>query len=1599
MTTKNRINRRFVRRPSRRPQDRAGITLLFVISMIVLFLLMGTTFVVVSNDFFRSSRKRSIKEVHKIDGTPLVEQGLSLLVRGPDMANVNSPLRAHDLMSDQYGYGIRTYVAETPAPTSGAAADGFVLTNTTDQFITFTVTSDPTVAAADGLAFSLLDPAAGAGTIGDTDFLLAGNVLSFVSGPAKGLSTRIVNHRVDNSGANPIHYLTVPSVNWNDGGTIAIADLVDSEIIVNGQDFAGGLSVPGNELFFPNRTGEATASLITAYLDTNSLATNEPWDAADGQNMFLSGFKRDGTFIPSFYRETQEDYVNAAGLVSALGMQQMYAFNDSEDVDSDQDGQEDAFWMDVGFSVQSNGDGLYYKPLIAYHVVDLDGRANLNAHGNLSHSPANRFISTFAATAAANVAPGQGYGPAEVELDRVFATSVGGLTQETVLDNVLAARYAGTTGDGFPGLGTAARTRQKLFGHPNAVVDWAAGNFGTRGNKFASSAMDLGGRFMLVSPTLAQVDSMSSVDNFIDPNYNAFRNGLPVIDMLESTVPTVPEIQISPYEMSFASSPYNDANDSPFTEHELERILRPYDADTALLPQRLWQIANPAGAAADWDEFWLDDSAIANRNGLVTTRSFDVPMIYESIVGKLRTKLAAELGTTDPVIIRNGVRDLMLRTADNCIAPELSIKLKMDINRPFGDGYDNNANGVVDEPGEATTETNIDQGGIAMDLDNDGVVNNATEINARAIFARHLFTLMLLLTDDPTVDLDADGDTDNDDEFLYRRAIAQWCVNVVDFRDADSIMTPVEFDLNPFNGWDVDDDLTTTESIIENTIEMRVVIWGCERPEMLFTETIAGHNRRTEDLSTDPSGSDRAGGDPHFDQRLRPEAFAYFELYNPWTQNSLNQYLDSSLYDAATQGIDLDRVNAGASPVWRMAVERPDRPDGNAATNLSRVVRYVYFTDPDAAAPVGDDDLPTVEVYFPSAGAGTLRPGSQAVVGTLGIEDTAAAGEFVSYFGRLNTKTMADEMANTLDLDMTNQIRMIPGSNQVRCFPIDATNDPRSATLVMLDQGRPGNLMTAAARDFSLSDPFGGYPTVDPMGTAYVQIDDGFAYTQPYNEPFDFSIDNNRNQDDIHAINLVSDASNQIQDGMVENFRIVRLQRLANPLLPWEATTNPYLTIDSMEVDLIAFAGARAQSTDDVYDGGLPTAPNVPQITTGRAVSLERGDEEAGAADQRRQLFGFQRDLNIRAGTPGTMDHFFDVNPTDKQTIGKTNDAYVNFGGTQAFAWLTWNNRPFANNMELMNVPFLAPEELTYTPSEQPDQPIPNPPKSSFSIDDGTITNPYDNRRPNSLAGRYPHLLNFFARNTGGGTTEPEFFRILEYTEVPSRFIGTEAPLSASPALRNPYNFLSRYRVPGKVNLNSVRSNFIWQSVAGNFSTTSTWVEVRDSMMGTANPGTNVSTDFGNPFRPSESFDRTLNDSMAANYPDTTFSDPTPETMLLREDTGAVDQPVFDFASTNELHHTNRNAYFRNLTRQRLANMTTTKSSTFAIWITVGYFEVNPDGSLRTAGGEGVEVGSETGEIQRHRGFYIFDRSIPMAFEPGKNHNIERGILVKTIIE
>jgi len=136
--------------------------------------------------------------------------------------------------------------------------------------------------------------------------------------------------------------------------------------------------------------------------------------------------------------------------------------------------------------------------------------------------------------------------------------------------------------------------------------------------------------------------------------------------------------------------------------------------------------------------------------------------------------------------------------------------------------------------------------------------------------------------------------------------------------------------------------------------------------------------------------------------------------------------------------------------------------------------------------------------------------------------------------------------------------------------------------------------------------------------------------------------------------------------------------------------------------------------------------------------------------------------------------------------------------------------------------------------------------------------------------------------------------------------------------------------------------------------------------------------------------------------------DPTTTTKPMLESPGVMN--FKEYANQNApFANTSTSPYFAYEEIRRLDNLVTNKSNVYAMWITVGYFEVtaavpnpaDPDFAVKYPDGWtlGAEMGSDTGDIQRHRAFYMYDRSIPVGFERGENHNVDRGILVERYIE
>ena len=116
-------------------------------------------------------------------------------------------------------------------------------------------------------------------------------------------------------------------------------------------------------------------------------------------------------------------------------------------------------------------------------------------------------------------------------------------------------------------------------------------------------------------------------------------------------------------------------------------------------------------------------------------------------------------------------------------------------------------------------------------------------------------------------------------------------------------------------------------------------------------------------------------------------------------------------------------------------------------------------------------------------------------------------------------------------------------------------------------------------------------------------------------------------------------------------------------------------------------------------------------------------------------------------------------------------------------------------------------------------------------------------------------------------------------------------------------------------------------------------------------------------------------------------SDPGDPSKPLFREPETLSNPVLDNPVVENPVHINRSVFHRNLAVTRLPNLTTFNSHVYGVWLTIGFFELDERAQPT------VEVGFSEGEHERFRSFYIVDRSIPVRFEPGVDHDTSRTIV------
>ena len=1328
---------------------------------------------------------------------------------------------------------------------------------------------------------------------------------------------------------------------------------------------------------------------------------NEDYDAPDYQNMFLAAIDPSGVIHRSFDRPRLRNFLTANPRTNFRAQVQ-----GTNEVDNDGDGVNDGIWIDIGLPLQTDNRGRVYKPLVSYLVLDMDGRINVSAHGQLADLSPNGFVSNRVEMLNGEppVNLGRGFGPAEISMNQLFSAP------ETA--GLITSRYGNDLRPGVAGTQADIMTVNKWFSHPTASVigDPTGANGGLYG-----SPLDWGGRFATGTPAFGvpglRTDPFDSTSARI-----SVPNGMPIVDWTPDPATGWPsiagdELSDNPYEMSFRDEAFASIDggiDAPFDAREMERVLRRFDSDTKMLPSRLRDITESSLDA---------DPTLRNA---FTHASWEVPVPPSNVVTDLRNRLLMEVPGADDEFLNGSVYRML--------SADLIDGLKMDPNRPGGNGVDGDGDRIVDEiwHGGTLRETEtirqaaaVAAGFVNVEFDHDGFSLDPLDANItpHQIFARHLYVLTLLMTE---IDLNGDGvfntidwheydglgGVNQADIHAYRTDIAQWAINVANFRDRDSIMHPFEFDLEPFDGWDVDHVLGPPAAG-ENPALTRVV-WGVERPEMLLSEAMANHDRATEDRNDDDSMRDMAekntmnhpttpGEDSTLDSRFVPRASVFIELYNPWITapavNSFNLTYPPELYGAG--GIDLARM-AGNSPVWQIAITRPlssadsylDNTDDPRFGMLAEVdvLRRVYFAQPTAMGA----EFTGNKVYFPDAAieVGGLPPGQHAVVGSSGITD---GDQHHTYLGSRTDGDLTQTRRITLDRDSSSveQVFFDSGANRI------------NSTTTLVAAVIPIGMQTSGARSLGVTDPINGY---GPLAAGAIAPNaDGFEIVNPV---ADIPLDT-LNPDTPWA---------QLQvDGLKDDDsirRIVHLRRLANPLVPHDADLNPYLTIDSLSMPINVFNGE--SNVDDrmgrvgqmVVDGmgqrNTPLAPN-------SVASRERGSNSS-ASGERMLWQSDQARMNSPAALYPATDfgsadgHFHSFNFSN--SLGQLDVAYRANPSNNGFPALTWNNRPYISHLELANVPFTSSYRLL----------------AQYGFADSGSFNDFraagDDVGPrHGGGGIFPYLLGFHADRSSNGNSNnaTNLCRLMDYLEVPSRFIGTETFLNPTIfsstgsadglGLNAPFNRVSNYRYPGKININTIFDERVWNGLmrangmAGNYGS-----QVPYSVFAAHRERSNQQTvttgpsDFLNPFRTARSSNLVPEQGLVVS---------SAETGLFRRRVGTA-TPLLDslnpgLASTST--NPNRSPIFRNDMRQRLGNLVTTRSSVFSIWITVGFFEVDLESSTDLSSptpGDivfGQEVGSDTGEVQRFRGFYMVDRSIPVGFEPGVNHNVDQAILASSITQ
>lgn len=1589
------ISRRFTRRTSP-----TGVILLVVLGSLTFFSILVATFLVFSNESRDTSFALAQQESRSIDVKWTMNESLMTLLRGS--SDPSNPFYGEDLLADYYGLhdGYPVTVSNGPPPVEDS---GFVFIRVTTR--------------TQGNSGNRGPP-----TFPQLDDVFAGAAITFLEGPLENRTYRVLRSQYVGNGNSQawnlgfeLHGDELGDPNYPDARSLF---LKSNTAWINGRprnSVGWGFRInptTGADGFDDAIVDPTTPSLLNlpASLQPNHLVgsnidkslvsgdVDEDYDAADYNNWFLSHRNADGSVIPSFHRPSVINYLlnhnsvdlsNPASYNPLLrsieratyrplpilnrnlgfkGGSSEYALrsgapvnnparlnqlvdaliNGQWDVDNDSDGVADSVWVDLGLPAFTAPDGRVLRPLIAPMIEDLGARLNLNAHGNLQLKQSVAQSGSIGDASASwaglpntqrALFRGLGWGPAEISLPQ---TDGAGANLGTLLNEIIDSKYEISVAAKTLDAGGAGRdSLDTLTAGKQTRYHTASGGWGSPLDLYGHSAVGIGrsGHLLVVPPSLAA----------------------PVRQDLNH-----------PYELDASGRLSGDA---AFTMSDLEAILRSDDFDTELLPDRIRDKINA-----------LLNQHPRYRHAFSTlSASEDAPIV--SLLD-LTYLASLEAGHGNGNANGNVNRPWM----DKIIPPELKLGRKVDVNRAVGNGVDDDGDFVIDEPSEVALEEDPGRPGKAFVVANNSAGSvpngfdnitpsytwdegpgggNSFPITGRQLLARHLYLIAMLVRYE--LDLQPPYDkgvlpthsnyNQNELEAYTARRLAQWAVNVVDYRDPDSIMTRFEFDPDPFdsNGW-------STQGGGPNRPN---VVWGVEEPQLVFSESLALHDVRVRDTDRDSSGEFKKqtqnASDLTTDQVRIPQGSLFLELFCPQAPIDSTIVADETtkpgrameFYTQAPTG-DL-QLNLAATapprnnsapygaPVWRIGIsERHDQNGGVRAAAVDAAPSRQRLALPDTASfdldqpdeiqgilPNGNRPLEMTRFIFftnipemdsnPQAAFNQIRNlvnGNQItdmapeqVFVAPSVTSNAALnndrllepGQFLVLAPRLNThlgssfdfaNANGNAGGNTTGntFNQTNQLSPSGPSNQVirienlqgyqqlghygvldsdtngvgdRATPLlsvagqGANYGARALPLVIAAPRRNGWAATSYENGIvglNVSEPMPNanqfYPqpslryfgnTPFPDGGTYALTDAYLDYSDvndtAINDPVDESFD---------LIPFGAEGDPEL--GTIENYRTAYLQRLADPTLPYDELTNPYRTVDWMQLDLTVFSGEERE--DFVTEG---EGPNDYARRSRQRNGHVRLPSDLTNSVKSNALYTYESqsdsgdfNLDIASYDVGSSGHFFKYEGLFPGDDGKlfsslsflncenplANPNQPNFGlefegydlplgtlvsGMDAnfprtpYALHPWLNRDFATPFELMMVPACSAsrlfEEFTVCVSDP-------------------VVYPTDNQSVVVSQSPYRHLLNFFHSNLGAGGANPgdpgslELVRIFDFVHTMPRYRGEVEYMVPSRAasisnrvnnwtgfadlIKPPFNFTYDNQRQGTVNLNSLSAFPVW---------------------------------------------------------------------------------------------------------------------------------------------------------------------------------------------